>query len=112
MRFIGDKIRGLNSEEIVIITEIPPIRVITVKVRYSPLDQKLYNDRYIVVVRQLDKTTRKRATPTLLGEENRDMLSITIMQELCLLGFNPFLGNFLRVIGGENILSEMASFER
>jgi hypothetical protein len=109
MRSVGDKIRGLNGEDIVIGAEIPPIRIMTVEVRYSPSDQNIHDEKYSILVRQLDKDTKDRKSSSILGEQNTRTPYMRVMRRLCLLGFNPLLDDFLRVIGSENTLSEMVS---
>lgn len=58
MRSMGDQIVWLDGEEIIISAEIPPIKVMTIEVRYGEYDQALHNARYQGLI-QSEKTSRK-----------------------------------------------------
>lgn len=45
---------GLNGERIVIGADIPPIRITTVEVWYSPFDQRLHDKQYQLLVGLLE----------------------------------------------------------
>lgn len=81
MRSVGDRIVGLDDEEIIIGAEIPPINVMTIEVRYGEYDQALHNARYQGLIQNLspsgedddgtidlDKTARRQ---NILGDAQR-----------------------------------------
>lgn len=54
IRSMGDKIDRVDGQKIVIGAEVPPIKVMTIELRYSPIDQDKHDKRYRALVGLLE----------------------------------------------------------
>jgi hypothetical protein len=93
---MGDRIIGLNDEEIIIGAEIPLIKVMTMEGRYGILDQLEHNTRYIGLIQKLSSSREDDDGANSDLDKTADRQNIGVMRQLALLGFNPRLDDFLQ----------------
>ena len=99
MRTMADTISGLGDEKILIGAEIPPLRVMTIEVRYSPADQRCHDEVYrFWIKKMLNLNTSGKA---IHGRQN-----MAIYRALSLLAFSPRLYDFLCSMGRIGSLSD------
>ncbi|KAJ5380671.1 uncharacterized protein N7496_003099 [Penicillium cataractarum] len=155
IRSLGDRIDGVNGQDIVMGAQIPPIRVMTNELRYSPSEQDYHDKHYRALVGLLenhsprgekegepespisiettsesnsdedsdtgsdgksDSSPNSESDSSSESESDREVIQtgevmvdreyFEIFQRLCLLGFNPLLDDFLRIVGSHNTLSD------
>ncbi|KAJ5461960.1 uncharacterized protein N7458_003512 [Penicillium daleae] len=108
MRSMGDVIEGLDGQDIIIGAEIPPLRVMTVEVRYNARDQEAHDQVYESRVRLLHRSNSDDDDDSAHINRGADhgRQHMGILRELCLLGFSPRLHDFLRILGSEKTLSD------
>ena len=104
MRSMGDTIVGFGSEEVVIGKEIPPIRVMTLEVRYAPIEQIKHNQRYKALIQQIAKSEPQAELQD--GQDDNGRLNMGILRQLSLLGFNLKLDDYLMAAGASESVSE------
>ncbi|OKO93309.1 hypothetical protein PENSUB_12372 [Penicillium subrubescens] len=105
MRSIGDRIVGLDGEEIIIGAEIPPIKVMTVKVRYGLLDQLEHNARYFRLIQALSSSGEEDDGANNDLDKTAGRQNIGVMRQLALLGSTHFWitsykGSTARILSG------------
>lgn len=109
MRSMGDVIEGLDGQDIIIGAEIPPLRVMTVEVRYNARDQEAHDQVYESRVRLLHRSNSDDDDDSAhinRGADDHGRQHMGILRELCLLGFSRRLHDFLRILGSEKTLSD------
>ncbi|OKO90882.1 hypothetical protein PENSUB_13183 [Penicillium subrubescens] len=105
MRSMGDQIIGLDRKEIVIGAEIPPIKVMTVEVRYGLMNQLEHNARYRALIQALSSSGEVDDGANDL-DQTAGRQNIDVTRQLALLGFNLLLDDFLRGVDGKDTVSE------
>ncbi|KAJ5883559.1 Helicase C-terminal [Penicillium subrubescens] len=103
--YLGDRIVGLDGEEIIIGAEIPPIKVMTVKVRYGLLDQLEHNARYFRLIQALSSSGEEDDGANNDLDKTAGRQNIGVMRQLALLGSTHFWitsykGSTARILSG------------
>lgn len=99
MRTMADTITGLGNEKILIGAEIPPLRVMTIEVRYSSADQRCHDEVYRFWIKEVLK-------PNTSGEAIHGRQKMAIYRALSLLALSPRLYDFLCSMGRIGSLSD------
>ncbi|GLI74007.1 hypothetical protein PoHVEF18_002239 [Penicillium ochrochloron] len=107
---MGDRIIGLNDEEIIIGAEIPPIKVMTMEGRYGILDQLEHNTRYIGLIQKLSSSREDDDGANSDLDKTAGRQNIGVMRQLALLGFNPRLDDFLQGVDSQDAIRNLLRF--
>lgn len=92
-RSMGDQVVDQSGKLIVIGSDIPPIRVMTIELRYFPEDQKLHDAAYRLHISQLVTGGDNRWDPFSPKGGRQNM---RVLRTLALGAFNPPLLDYLR----------------
>lgn len=103
LRTVGDQIRGFSNEVITIGTDIPPLRVSTVEVRYYSDDQAIHDATYRPVIDQMTYPAEDKAGSSGDKQGRQDM---AIFRGLCFAAFSPLILDLLAVVGAPGTYSD------
>ncbi|KAJ5389662.1 uncharacterized protein N7496_000730 [Penicillium cataractarum] len=92
-RSMGDRVLDQNGRSIVIGADIPPLRVMTIELRYSPVDQKFHNIDYDFYIENLHKSGGDNGAADDSSPGGR--INMGLLRILCLNAFSPLLSKYL-----------------
>lgn len=92
-RSMGDRVLDQNGRSIVIGADIPPLRVMTIEVRYSPQDQKFHQRDYEFYIEDLHKSGGDNSAADASSPGGR--IHMGLLRILCLSAYIPLLSKYL-----------------